>query len=444
VQRGQICTNGTTCSAGRNLLDFNDITVDKTGHALIGYSDGCTAACVTSTKVSDNKQTSAGVIGRQISGPLLFVPPAAAGRFHPLTPARILDTRTTSTPVKAGADRQVPVIGVGGVPASGVSAVVLKATVPNPAAPGYLEVYPSGSKPVIATSNVNWRPGRTVSNAVTVKVGSGGTVGLLVNSGSAHVVLDVVGWYGDATDHTGDYYHAATPSRILDTRQAGSGGPVAAGADRGLMIAGHGGVPANGASAVVMTLTAVDATNPAFVQVYPTGNRPVSPTSDVNILPGQAVAGLVTSPIGSGGSVQLHVNQGSVDLVADVLGYYASDGSRFIPMAPSRLLDTRITGQPVIAGNDQPVAVGNHNNVPADAQGVVVNTTGVNATRSLDVEMYPTGSKPPRRTSVLNLQDNLAMADLVIMPLGTSGGVNLSANVGQTDIALDVMGYFTK
>jgi len=403
VQRGQICTNGTTCSAGRNLLDFNDITVDKTGHALIGYSDGCTAACVTSTKVSDNKQTSAGVIGRQISGPLLFVPPAAAGRFHPLTPARILDTRTTSTPVTAGADRQVPVIGVGGVPASGVSAVVLKATVPNPAAPGYLEVYPSGSKPAIATSNVNWRPGRTVSNAVTVKVGSGGKVGLLVNSGSAHVVLDVVGWYGDATDHTGDYYHASTPSRILDTRQSGSGGPVAAGADRALMIAGHGGVPANGASAVVMTLTAVDATNPAFVQVYPTGNRPVSPTSDMNILPGQAVAALVTSPIGSGGSVQLHVNQGSVDLVADVLGYYASDGSRFIPMAPSRLLDTRITGKPVIAGNDQPVAVGNHNNVPADAQGVVVNTTGVNATRSLDVEMYPTGSKPPRRTSVLNL-----------------------------------------
>jgi len=78
VQRGQICTNGTTCSAGRNLLDFNDITVDKTGHAVIGYSDGCTATCVTSNKVSNNKQTSAGVIARQISGPLLFVPPAAS------------------------------------------------------------------------------------------------------------------------------------------------------------------------------------------------------------------------------------------------------------------------------------------------------------------------------------------------------------------------------
>ena len=34
VQRGQICTNGTTCTGGRNLLDFNDITVDKTGHVV--------------------------------------------------------------------------------------------------------------------------------------------------------------------------------------------------------------------------------------------------------------------------------------------------------------------------------------------------------------------------------------------------------------------------
>lgn len=75
VQRGQICTNGTTCTAGRNLLDFNDITVDRSGHAVVAYSDGCTAACVTSTTVTDNKQTSAGVIARQISGPLLFVHP---------------------------------------------------------------------------------------------------------------------------------------------------------------------------------------------------------------------------------------------------------------------------------------------------------------------------------------------------------------------------------
>jgi len=26
----------------RNLLDFNDITVDKFGRVLVGYADGCT------------------------------------------------------------------------------------------------------------------------------------------------------------------------------------------------------------------------------------------------------------------------------------------------------------------------------------------------------------------------------------------------------------------
>jgi len=443
VQRGQICTNGTTCSAGRNLLDFNDITVDKTGHAVIAYSDGCTATCVSSTKVTDNKQTADGVIGRQITGPLLFVPPAAAGRFHPLTPARILDTRTTSSPLRAGNDQQVPVTGVGGVPASGVSAVVLNATVADPAAKGHLQLYPTGSKPTDPTSNVNWRPGRTAANAVTVQVGTGNTVGMMVDTGSVNVALDVVGWYGDATDHTGDYYHPSTPSRILDTRTSGSGPAVNSSADRTLVVAGKGGVPASGASSVVMTLTATQASTSSYVEVYPTGSKPARPTSNTDIVPGQTVAALVTTRIGSGGSVQLHVNQGSVHLIADVLGYYTTSGSRFVPMAPSRLLDTRVGGTPVDSSNDRTVIVAGKNGVPADATGVVVNTTGVAASQSLNLEMYPTGAKPSPRTSVLDLQDEMGVADLVIMPIGRGGGVNLSANTGHSDIVLDVMGYIT-
>src|SRR5262249_43218855 len=31
----------------RNLLDFNDITVDKFGRVLVGYADGCTGSCAT-------------------------------------------------------------------------------------------------------------------------------------------------------------------------------------------------------------------------------------------------------------------------------------------------------------------------------------------------------------------------------------------------------------
>ncbi len=441
VQRGQICTNGTTCSAGRNLLDFNDITVDKTGHAVIAYADGCTAACVTSTKVTDNKQTAAGVIGRQITGPLLFVAPAAPGRFHPLTPARILDTRTAAWPVVAGADRPVAVTGVGGVPATGVSAVVLNATVPSPALKGHLQVYPLGAKPAVPTSNVNWRPGRTQANAVTVAVGPGGKIGLMVDVGKADVALDVVGWYGDATDHTGDFYHPSTPARILDTRTAGGGGPVTAARERTLVVAGHGGVPAAGVSSVVMTLTALNATAPAYVEVYPTGSRPARPTSNTDLVPGQVVAALVTSPLGSNGSVQLLVNQGSVDLVADVLGYYSSAGSRYVPLAPRRVLDTRMSS-PVSSASDRNVPIAGLNGVPSAATGVVVNTTGVNASQTLNLEVYPTGAKPSPRTSVLNQQDAMSVADLVMMPLG-GGAVSLSASNGRTDVVLDVMGYLT-
>jgi hypothetical protein len=44
VQRGAICLAGILCSSGnRNLLDFNDITVDREGRALGAYADGCVA-----------------------------------------------------------------------------------------------------------------------------------------------------------------------------------------------------------------------------------------------------------------------------------------------------------------------------------------------------------------------------------------------------------------
>jgi PKD repeat protein len=45
VQRGAICTQGTTCSTGRNLLDFNDIAIDDEGRILVAYSDGCVGSC---------------------------------------------------------------------------------------------------------------------------------------------------------------------------------------------------------------------------------------------------------------------------------------------------------------------------------------------------------------------------------------------------------------
>ncbi|HEY2880202.1 sialidase family protein [Nocardioides sp.] len=77
VQRGSICTGGTTCGNDRNLLDFIDVTVDKTGHIEAAFADGCIDACVTDTSHTSgagpaDAQAAYATIARQSSGLGLF------------------------------------------------------------------------------------------------------------------------------------------------------------------------------------------------------------------------------------------------------------------------------------------------------------------------------------------------------------------------------------
>ncbi len=122
----------------------------------------------------------------------------SGARYHPLSPARILDTRegNGARQVKVGQGQTIAlqVTGRGNVPASGVSAVVMNVTVTEPTAPSVLTVWPAGES-VPKASNLNYVAGQTVPNLVVVKVGTGGKVNLRNVSGSTHVVADVVGWY---------------------------------------------------------------------------------------------------------------------------------------------------------------------------------------------------------------------------------------------------------
>jgi hypothetical protein len=76
VQRGCIW-NGGGSNPCRNLLDFNDMTVDKTGRVLVGYADGCTGSCVTdptqnATSGPATAQNALATIARQVGGRGLF------------------------------------------------------------------------------------------------------------------------------------------------------------------------------------------------------------------------------------------------------------------------------------------------------------------------------------------------------------------------------------
>ena len=87
-----------------------------------------------------------------------------------------------------------------------------------------------------------------------------------------------------------------------------------------LSVVGRGGVP-SGATAVVLNVTAVDASASGYVTVYPDGSaRPLA--SNLNVGPGQTVPNLVVAKLGSNGKVCLYNHAGTVDLVADVNGYF--------------------------------------------------------------------------------------------------------------------------
>ncbi|MDP1805886.1 MAG: hypothetical protein Q8K72_12010, partial [Acidimicrobiales bacterium] len=99
-----------------------------------------------------------------------------------------------SAPVGPGGTISATVAGVGGVPATGVDAVVLNVTVTQPSAGSFLTIYPNGTARPLA-SNLNFLPGQTIPNLVVAKVGADGKVALYNHAGSSHVIFDVVGWY---------------------------------------------------------------------------------------------------------------------------------------------------------------------------------------------------------------------------------------------------------
>src|SRR5258706_3205227 len=140
------------------------------------------------------------------------------GAYVPLVPARIMDTRSGS-PLGPGQTLNITITGHGGVPASGVIAVVLNTTVTVPTVASYLTVWPTGV-PRPTTSNLNWTAGKTVPNLVVVALGSGGQVSVFNGYGSTHVILDVEGYVAAPTvsPPAAGLYDRIVTNRILDTR----------------------------------------------------------------------------------------------------------------------------------------------------------------------------------------------------------------------------------
>ena len=250
------------------------------------------------------------------------------GLFHALTPARLADSRSglgLAAPVAAGQSADLQVTGLGGVPASGVSGVVLNLTATAATSPSWLAVRPAGSQ-FASTSNLNFRAGETVANRVLVGVGGAGKVSIQNGAGSVQVVVDVVGWFSDASApaSTSGRYVGLAPSRVLDTR-SGLGGLRTLGPGQAIFaVTLPAAVPAAGAASLILNLTATGGTAPSdFLSIYPAGIS-YPGTSDVNFLAGYTRANHAVVRLGGSGQVALYNAAGQVDAIVDLSGYYTS------------------------------------------------------------------------------------------------------------------------
>ena len=80
---------------------------------------------------------------------------------------------------------------MGGVPVD-ADAVMLNVTAVLPDAPGFLTVFPCGSTRPHA-SNVNYRPGDVIPNAVLAKIGTDGKI-CIYSLATTDIVIDVNGY----------------------------------------------------------------------------------------------------------------------------------------------------------------------------------------------------------------------------------------------------------
>jgi hypothetical protein len=246
------------------------------------------------------------------------------------------------------------------------------------------------------------------------------------------------------------------PARILDTRAGATtidglfaaGGALASNGVLDLTVAGRGNVPASGAVAAVVNLTATDTTAPGFVTAWPSGDaRPKA--SNLNFDVAQTVPNLVLAKLGTGGGVSLFNSAGSTDLVADTAWSFSA-ASQVNPLVPARLLDTRAGGTTVDtqfagggalgASQKLDLHVASRGGVSAAPGAVILNVTVTNPTAAGYITAWPAGATRPTASN-LNFTPGQTVANLVLAQVSASGYVSLYNSAGATQVIADVSAW---
>jgi hypothetical protein len=391
----------------------------------------------------------------------------APSYYTPIPPTRICDTRPNNPSNLSGQAAQcnghtlqpnqpetIQVTGLGGVP-SDATAVVVNVTATNTQAPGYLTLYPAGTSPPMA-SNLNWTPGETVANQATIKLNSQGQLSM-VSSAPTDAIIDVEGYYAPK----GNGFTSLTPTRICDTRsnnpsnlsgQAAqcNGHSLQPNQPETIQVTGLGGVPSD-ATAVVVNVTATNTQAPGYLTLYPAGTSPPM-ASNLNWTPGETVANQATIKLNSQGQLSM-VSSAPTDAIIDVEGYYASGGSAFYPVPPTRIVDTRLGNPSGLSGTalqyigspiypNTPYHVYLSGLLPPLTTAAVLNVTVPSVLGGPGyLTVYPQGTPPPMASN-LNWTPGEVVANQVTVGLGNTEEISFYTPQDFANLVVDLDGIF--
>lgn len=435
------------------------------------------------------------------SGSPIGVPLAAAadglgagGEYHALTPARVFDSRpglpgseNDVAPIGAkpvtngGSTFDIQLLGKGNIPtaAADVLAVAVNITVVDATTQGWLNAYGKDA-PAGTAAIINFVAGQTVPNLAIVRPGANGklTIKLAAGTGSAHVVVDVFGWFSTSSAaQLGARLVPVTPGRVMDTRTGlgrTSTNPMGAGEFTTLKIRGVDAVDPARADIVpddakvvgvvlnlagVNNLTSSVATHISIVPSDLGGAKPG--TANLNLSKGQVKSNMVIVPVdATDGSIRVYNNSGTAHVVLDVVGYLidgqlsTSRAGRVVPLsAPYRVFDTREQqwgGVPLGPGQAEDwsfadfaksvtiggVEVGNQ-------AGVIGNLTSASLTRQYAnqavgsyLTVYPSDSDRPTSAN-LNMVEGAPVPNMVIMKYSASTTVRVYNYAGYNHYIYD-------
>lgn len=426
------------------------------------------------------------------------------GSYVPLTPFRILDTRTGLCGVNIcsalGAAQTLTLQLTGytdpatseSIPAS-ATAVVINVTAVNDPSFSLLTAYPNGTAQPLA-ANVNFNARTNTANLVTAVLGQSSPsdanreVEITNALGTVNVVADVEGYFAPQTASSPQgEFHPIAPTRVCDTRAGQPTNPCNNGFSTDntlgpsqvmkIPVAGVGTspniIPGDGtAEAAVLNLAAVSGTSNTFLAVYPTDaggscgtTAPTTATINVEALTNQDNRVIVPlGPSASGAhptSLCVFNSLGTINIVLDANGWFGSGaggtplGSQYQPIGPSRICDTRSgSGQPCAGSTLGPaqtitVAVAGVNGIPTSGSAhppvaIVANAAAVAGTQPTFLTVFPADVSLPNSADInVNAAENLS--GLLVTKLATSsnaGDVDVYNSLGSIDVVIDAEGWF--